>query len=79
MQLSTVTLLVSGTPATLTVHGPCPADLDGNGSVGPFDLAILLGNWGPNPDHPADLNDDDIIGPADLAILLGNWGACPPP
>lgn len=25
----------------------CPADLDGDGTVGPADLAILLGNWGP--------------------------------
>ncbi len=62
--------------ATLTVHGPCPADFDDNGMVGPFDLAILLGNWGPNPNHPADLNDDDIIDAADLALLLGNWGPC---
>ncbi|MCH8965287.1 MAG: right-handed parallel beta-helix repeat-containing protein, partial [Planctomycetes bacterium] len=63
-------------PATLTVHGPCPADFDGNGAVGPFDLAILLGNWGPNPNHPADLNDDDIIDAPDLALLLGAWGPC---
>ncbi|MCH8153297.1 MAG: hypothetical protein IH830_13105 [Planctomycetes bacterium] len=26
---------------------PCPADLDGDGSVGTFDLQILLGAWGP--------------------------------
>jgi len=65
--------------ATLTVHGPCPADFDDNGAVGPFDLAILLGNWGPNPNHPADLNDDDIIDASDLALLLGSWGLCPPP
>ena len=63
-------------PATLTVHGPCPADFDDNGAVGPFDLAILLGNWGPNPNHPADLDADGTVGPADLALLLGNWGPC---
>ncbi len=54
-----------------------PGDLDGDGSVGPFDLAILLGNWGPcaNCDNcPADLDDDCNVGPADLAILLGHWG-----
>ena len=62
--------------ATLTVHGPCPADFDGNGAVGPFDLAILLGNWGPNPNHPADLDADGTVGPPDLALLLGNWGPC---
>ncbi len=26
---------------------PCPEDLDGDGAVGPFDLAVLLGAWGP--------------------------------
>ena len=62
--------------AELTVTDPCPADFDGSGAVGPFDLAILLGHWGPNPKHPADLNDDDIIDAADLALLLGNWGPC---
>ncbi|MEE9212547.1 MAG: M1 family aminopeptidase [Phycisphaeraceae bacterium] len=56
---------------------PRPADLDGNGNVGPFDLALLLGNWGPCPqegDCPADLNGDGAVGASDLAILLGNWG-----
>ncbi len=27
-------------------EGDCPADLDGDGTVGASDLAILLGNWG---------------------------------
>jgi hypothetical protein len=52
-------------------------DLDGDGSVGAFDLALLLGSWGPCDDCddcPADLNGDCAVGPADLAILLGNWG-----
>ncbi|MCH8913930.1 MAG: VCBS repeat-containing protein [Planctomycetes bacterium] len=55
---------------------PSP-DLDGDGMVGPMDLAILLGNWGPCADCddcPADLDGDCTVGPADLAILLGNWG-----
>ena len=64
-------------PATLTVLQLCPADFDDNGSVGPFDLAILLGNWGPNPDHPADLNADGTVNAYDLALLLGHWGPCP--
>ncbi len=57
-------------------HQLCPIDLDGNGAVGAFDLAILLGNWGPNPGHAADLNGDGTVDAADLAILLGNWGPC---
>ncbi|MEE8458976.1 MAG: PQQ-binding-like beta-propeller repeat protein, partial [Phycisphaerales bacterium] len=55
----------------------CPADLDGDGTVGAFDLASLLGAWGPNPDHPADLDGDGEVGPSDLALVLGNWGPCP--
>ena len=55
----------------------CPWDLDDDGAVGPFDLAFLLGFWGPNPDHPADLDSDGEVGPFDLALLLGNWGSCP--
>ena len=54
-----------------------PWDFDGDGEVGPYDLAFLLGFWGPNPGHPADLDGDGEVGPADLAILLGNWGPCP--
>jgi uncharacterized Ntn-hydrolase superfamily protein len=57
-------------------HQLCPADLDGNGTVGPFDLASLLGAWGPNPGHPADLDGDGAVGALDLAILLGQWGPC---
>ena len=55
---------------------PCIGDLNGDNSVGPTDLAVLLGNWGPNPGHPADLNDDGEVNAADLAILLGSWGPC---
>lgn len=56
---------------------PNPADLDGDGSVGASDLAILLGSWGPCPpegDCPADLDSDGQVGASDLAILLGSWG-----
>ena len=57
----------------------CDGELTFDSFVGPADLAIILGNWGPVPpnDPIADLNDDGIVGPADLAIVLGNWGPCP--
>ncbi len=54
----------------------CVADLDGDGNVGAFDLAMLLGGWGPCPVCPADLDGDGNVGPFDLALLLGNWGPC---
>ena len=68
--------------AELTVTDPCPADFDGDGAVGAFDLAFLLGAWGLCPDPeacPADLNNDGSVGAFDLAILLGAWGLCNPP
>ncbi len=62
--------------------GDCPTDVDGSGDTGPFDLAFLLGNWGPIPPDadPAvvclDADGDANIGPFDLAFLLGAWGTC---
>ncbi len=45
-------------------------DLDGDGTVGAADLAILLGAWGTGS---ADLDGDGTTGGADLALLLGAW------
>lgn len=60
---------------------PCPADLNGDGSVGSGDLANLLGSWGPCPAPPAtcaaDFGMDGSVGSGDLATLLGSWGPCP--
>ena len=56
----------------------CMGDINGDGSVGPADLAALLSNWGAvNPALPAaDLNGDTIVNSQDLAILLSAWGPC---
>ncbi len=59
--------------------GDCPQDLDGDGSVGAFDLAVLLGSWGPCEGCPADFNGDNVVNAADLAQLLGAWGPCEGP
>ncbi len=53
---------------------PCPADINGDGSVGGGDLATLLGAWGT---AKVDLDGDGICGGSDLAVMLGAWGACP--
>jgi hypothetical protein len=53
---------------------PCPADLNGDGSVGGADLGLLLGNWGFT--GTGDLNGDGTVSGSDLGLLLGNWGAC---
>ena len=61
---------------SLLCVGPCPADFNGDGSVGAEDLAQLLGAWGPNAGHPADLDENGDVGAFDLALLLGAWGLC---
>lgn len=53
-------------------------DLDGDGLVGPSDLAVLLTAWGHDAiggHHPADLDRDGRVGPRDLGVLLGRWTA----
>ena len=54
----------------------CPADLDGNGSVGILDLLALLAAWGSNPDAPADIDGDGTVGFLEVLALLANWGPC---
>ncbi len=73
-----------GAPDSLTVRtlGPlpgkigCAADFNGDGQVGAFDLANLLGHWDACADCPYDLDGDGSVGPNDLAILLAAWGPC---
>jgi hypothetical protein len=50
-------------------------DIDGNGSVGSEDMAILLAAWGTQSfnSNPADLNGDGTVNSQDLAILITNW------
>ncbi len=54
----------------------CPEDLNGDGQVRAFDLAMLLFAWGPNPGDSADFDGDGLVGPIDLATLLFAWGSC---
>jgi hypothetical protein len=56
-----------------------PVDLDQDGDVDGFDLALLLGAWGNCPINsicgcPADLDCSGSINGTDLAVLLAAWG-----
>ena len=56
----------------------CPTDANGDGETGPFDLAALLGAWGPlKGNNCQDADDNGEIGAFDLANLLAAWGPCP--
>lgn len=68
----------AGAPqGTAVLAKACP-DLDGDGTVGAFDLAIVLGGWGACQESccPTDFNEDGQTGAFDLAIVLGAWGPC---
>ena len=56
---------------------PCPADLDGDGSVAVPDLLLLLALWGLNPGGPPDFDGDGAVAVPDLLLLLAAWGPCP--
>ena len=57
--------------------GNCPTDVDGNGQTEAFDLANLLGAWGPvDAGDCLDADDNGLIDAFDLAVLLGSWGPC---
>ena len=59
---------------------PCPADLDGSGSVDFDDLLIVLSEWGDYKDCPpfipADIDQDCDVDFDDLLIVLAAWGPC---
>ncbi|MHC4128726.1 MAG: right-handed parallel beta-helix repeat-containing protein [Planctomycetota bacterium] len=55
----------------------CPADVDGDGTVGVLDFLALLAAWGTDPGGPPDLDGDHDVGVIDLLILLAAWGPCP--
>ncbi len=59
---------------------PCPADLDGSGSVDFGDILAVLAAWGPCPPQfcPRDLDASGAVDFADLLVILGAWGPCPP-
>ncbi|MBL9121199.1 MAG: VCBS repeat-containing protein [Phycisphaerae bacterium] len=74
----TLTNLAANQTITIAYQPPCSGDVNGDGSVGPADLGLLLGAWGTRGSGgAADLDGNGVVGPPDLAILLGAWGGCP--
>ena len=54
----------------------CPADIDGDGTVGITDLLGVLGTWD-SADCNADVDRDETVGISDFLAILGVWGPCP--
>ena len=50
---------------------PCPEDIDGEGTIGLTDLAILLSHFGGTGNHPSgDLDQNGLVNLTDLAMRL---------
>jgi len=57
---------------------PCPADLDGTGTVGFDDLLAVLAAWGGCEEScPADLDGSGAVDFDDVLSVLSAWGPCP--
>lgn len=52
---------------------PLVGDLDRDGTVGPYDLNMLLISWGAVNPGSADLSGDEAVDGTDLGMLLGAW------
>ena len=56
---------------------PCPADVDGSGSVGTDDVLLVLSAWGGCASGcDADVDGDLFVGVNDLLAVVSAWGAC---
>ncbi len=53
---------------------PCPADLDGSGTVGFEDVVAVTAAWGGG--GAADLDGDGAVALGDLLLVLAAWGPC---
>ncbi len=55
----------------------CTGDLDGDGEVGPNDLAIVMTHMGENCRNClADVDGDHEVGTTDMLTVLIHWGPC---
>ena len=54
----------------------CPADIDGDGTVGVVDLLTVIDAWGACVSCEADINGDNIVNVSDLLGIVDAWGDC---
>jgi hypothetical protein len=76
--LLSVVLAGSGVCPGSGYLGPCPADVNGDGTVSTPDVLELLAGWGFNPCARADLDGNREVNVVDFLALLAQWGPCPP-
>jgi plastocyanin len=69
-----------GMSATITVEvddEPCPADVNGDGTVSVDDLLAVIGAYNTTCDCPADVTNDGVVDVEDILAVLSDYGmAC---
>jgi hypothetical protein len=55
----------------------CLGDLDGDYSIGIFEILAIIEAWGPCIDCPADIDQNGVVNVSDLLYIVANWGPCP--
>ena len=54
----------------------CPADINGDGTVGVTDILSVIKSWGACSGCAADINDDGTVDVSDLLEVVAAWGPC---
>ena len=54
----------------------CPADVDGDDSVGFADVLTVLADWGCESCSTSDVDGDGQVGFSDVLGVIANWGDC---
>ncbi|MBC8523540.1 hypothetical protein H8D29_06395 [PVC group bacterium] len=68
-------LIIDGPGLPCTTNPPCPADINGDGTVDVADLLAMVEVWG-QPSEVGDLDGDGTVAVSDLLILIEAWGTC---
>lgn len=55
---------------------PCPADVDGSGTVDFNDALLILASWGNCPGCPEDIDGSGTVDFTDVLEVLAAWGDC---
>ncbi len=54
----------------------CPADVNGDGTVGVSDILEMINDWGPCSNCASDVNGDGVVDVSDMLEVVGAWGPC---
>ena len=59
-----------------SLDSSCPADVDGDDSIGFADVLAVLADWGCDSCPASDVDGDGLVGFSDVLGVIANWGDC---